>query len=370
MDDKVRSKIILQTSIIGIVVNIMLASMKAIVGFIVNSIAVILDAINNLTDALSSVITIVGTKLAGKKPNKKHPLGYGRIEYLSAMIVSAIILYAGITALIESIKKAINPELADYSTISLVLISIAVVVKIFLGLFVIKRGKKANSASLTASGKDALFDAILSFSVLVCATITLTTEVSLEAYVGIILSLFIIKASISMMIETINDILGKRIESELSRRIKEIICEEENVLGAYDLVVNNYGPNKDYAAVHIEVPDNLDAKTIDKMIRNIQGRVYKETKIVLTGVSVYSYNTTDEFAIDVRNKVKELVLKHEGALEFHGFYLDSEKKDMRFDVVISFDVNDKELVGKIKEEILGLYPDYSLIINPDIDISD
>ena len=370
MDDKARSKIILHTSIIGIIVNVLLASMKATVGFIVNSIAVVLDAINNLTDALSSVITIIGTKLAGKKPNKKHPLGYGRIEYLSAMIVSAIILYAGITALIESIKKIINPEAADYSTVSLILISVAVVVKIFLGLFVIKRGKKANSASLTASGKDALFDAILSFSVLVCAIITLTTEVSLEAYVSILLSLFIIKASISMMIETINDILGQRVDSELSKEIKRIICEEENILGAYDLTVNNYGPNKDYASVHIEVPDYLDAKTIDKMIRNIQARVYHETRIVLTGVSVYSYNTKDEFAIEVRNKVKDIVLKNEGALEFHGFFLDSESKDMRFDVVVSFDINAKELVDNVKKEILELYPDFSIIINPDIDISD
>lgn len=370
MDDKVRSKIILQTSIIGIIVNVLLASMKAIVGFIVNSIAVVLDAINNLTDALSSIITIVGTKLAGKKPNKKHPLGYGRIEYLSAMIVSAIILYAGITALVESIKKIINPEAADYSTVSLILISVAVVVKIFLGLFVIKRGKTAKSSSLIASGKDALFDAILSFSVLVCAIITLTTEVSLEAYVSIFLSLFIIKASISMMIETINDILGKRVEAELSKEIKRIICEEENVLGAYDLVVNNYGPNKDYASVHIEVPDTLTAEVIDKMIRNIQERVYMETRIVLTGVSVYSFNTKDEEAINIRTRVKEIVLGHEGALEFHGFYLDKANKNMRFDVVVSFDVDEKELVDKIKEEILSEYNDYSLYISPDVDISD
>lgn len=370
MDDKARSKIILETSIIGIVVNIMLASMKAIVGFIVNSIAVILDAINNLTDALSSVITIIGTKLAGKKPNKKHPLGYGRIEYLSAMIVSAIILYAGITACIESVKKIITPEEADYSTISLILISVAVVVKIFLGLFVIKRGKKANSASLEASGKDALFDAILSFSVLVCAIITLTTKVSLEAYVGVLLSLFIIKASISMMVETINDILGKRVDADLSKEIKSIICEEENVLGAYDLVVNNYGPNKDYASVHIEIPDNLDASTIDTMIRNIEKNVYLKTRIILTGVSVYSHNTKDEEAIKIRENVKEIVLGVNGVLGFHGFYLDSKNKDMRFDAVISFDVDAKETLNTIREKILEEYKGYSIIISPDIDVSD
>ncbi len=132
MDDKTRSKIIVRTSFLGIIVNVLLAGLKATVGLIVNSIAVILDAINNLSDALSSVITIVGAKLAGKKPNKKHPLGYGRIEYLSAMIVSAIVLYAGITALVESVKKIINPETSNYSVVSLILIGVAVVVKIIL----------------------------------------------------------------------------------------------------------------------------------------------------------------------------------------------------------------------------------------------
>ena len=370
MDDKERSKIIFHTSIISILVNIMLATMKAIVGLLVKSIAVVLDAINNLSDAISSVVTIIGTKLAGKKPDKKHPLGYGRIEYLTAMIVSAIILYAGITALIESIKKAINPELADYSVVSLVLISVAVVVKIFLGLFVIKRGKKAKSDALTASGKDALFDAILSFSVLVCAIITLTTSVSLEAYVGILISLFIIKAAIEMMVETVNDILGKRVEAELSKEIKAVICEEENVLGAYDLIVNNYGPNKDYASVHIEVPDYLTVSEIDTLSRKIQANVYQKTKIVLTGISVYSHNTRDERVIAIRDKVKEIVLSFEGTLGFHGFYIDNETKEMRFDVVFSFNCDEKDLMDKIKEEIAKVYPDYTTHISPDIDASD
>ena len=357
MDDKERSKIIFHTSIISILVNIMLATMKAIVGLLVKSIAVVLDAINNLSDAISSVVTIIGTKLAGKKPDKKHPLGYGRIEYLTAMIVSAIILYAGITALIESIKKAINPELADYSVVSLVLISVAVVVKIFLGLFVIKRGKKAKSDALTASGKDALFDAILSFSVLVCAIITLTTNVSLEAYVGILISLFIIKAAIEMMVETVNDILGKRVEAELSKEIKAVICEEENVLGAYDLIVNNYGPNKDYASVHIEVPDYLTVSEIDTLSRKIQA-------------NVYHHNTRDERVIAIRDKVKEIVLSFDGTLGFHGFYIDDETKEMRFDVVFSFNCDEKDLMNKIKEEIAKVYPDYTTHISPDIDASD
>ncbi|MBR0538130.1 MAG: cation transporter, partial [Clostridia bacterium] len=196
MEEKTRSRLIVRTSVTGIVTNVLLAGVKAAVGLLAHSIAVVLDAVNNLSDALSSVVTILGAKLAGKRPDKKHPLGYGRIEYLSAMIVSALVLYAGITSLVESVKKIISPEESDYSVLSLVLIGVAVAVKIVLGRYVTAQGKKAESASLIASGKDALFDAVLSSSVLVCAVIRLTTGLALEPYVGIVISGFIIKAGI------------------------------------------------------------------------------------------------------------------------------------------------------------------------------
>ena len=152
-----REKTIVRTSIIGILTNVLLAAFKAAVGIISNSIAVTLDAVNNLSDALSSVVTIIGAKLGAKAPDKKHPLGYGRIEYLSSMIVAAIVLYAGITSLVESVKKIIHPEAADYGTISLIIIAVAIVVKLVLGRYVKKQGEKVNSGALVASGKDASF---------------------------------------------------------------------------------------------------------------------------------------------------------------------------------------------------------------------
>ena len=370
MDEDRRSRIIVRTSIIGILVNVLLASLKAVVGIIVGSIAVILDAINNLSDALSSVVTILGAKLANKKPDKKHPLGYGRIEYISAMIVSAIVLYAGVTAMVESIKKIIEPTDASYSTISLVLIGVFVLTKIILGKYVTSQGKKAGSSSLVASGKDALFDAILSFSVLVCAIINLTLHFSLEAYVGVIISVFIIKSAIEMMLETINDILGRRVESDLSKQIKEIVTSVEGVLGAYDLLVNNYGPNKDYASIHIEVADTLTASEIDDIMRNVQAKVYQETKIVLSGISIYSTNTKDPDIIKIKEKIKNIAFSHEGVLEFHGFYINKEEKDIRFDIVMSFTIDHKETVNLICNEIKELYPDYSIYIVPDVDLSD
>ena len=365
-----RNKIIIRTSIIGIVANVFLVAFKAVVGILTHSIAVILDAVNNLTDALSSVITIVGTKLAGKMPDKKHPMGYGRIEYLSAMIVSALVLYAGLTSLIESIKKILKPEKVDYSIASLIIIAAAVLVKFFLGKYVKRVGKKVNSSSLVASGADAQNDAFLSASVFASAIIFYFTKVSLEAYVGVIISVFIIKAGIEMMIDTLNDILGRRTDKELSARIKELIKEEDEVRGAYDLIVNNYGPNKNYASVHIEIPDTLTANDIDLLERRLQIKVFKETGVVLTGIGIYSYNTKSDEAAIIRDAVKEKILSHEWAIQVHGFYIDTVNKEMRFDVVLSFDIETSKGLTIINEEIKELYGDYRVLAVPDVDFSD
>ena len=370
MNEQERNKIIVRTSLIGIATNVLLAAVKAAVGLLANSIAVVLDAVNNLSDALSSVITIVGAKLAGKRPDKKHPLGYGRVEYLSAMIVSGLVLYAGITSLVESVKKIISPEAADYSVLSLVLIAVAVAVKVVLGRFVSSQGKKADSGSLVASGKDALFDAVLSLSVLLCAVIRLTAGISLEAYVGVVIAGFIIRAGIEMMQETVNDILGQRTDPELAVKIKGLITEEEGVLGAYDLLLNNYGPNRNYASVHIEVPDTVTAAEIDRMTRGMQARVYRETGVILAGVGVYSYNTGDDEAARIRDTVKDIALKQDGVLQFHGFYLNPETKDMRFDVVLAFDVDSTGILDRIRDEVLAVCPGYRLLIAPDVDLSE
>ena len=365
-----REKTIVKTSIIGIVTNLLLVGFKAFVGLVSNSIAVILDAVNNLSDALSSVITIVGAKLGAKQPDKKHPLGYGRIEYLSSMVVASLVIYAGITSLVESIKKIIHPEAADYSIVSLIIISVAIVVKLFLGMYVRSQGKKVNSGALTASGSDALFDAILSTSVLASAIIFLVWNVSLEAYVGVVIAGFIIKAGIEMMIETLNDIIGKREDADTIRELKEIICEEESVLGAYDVTLFNYGPNKNYGSVHIELPDNLSVDDVDKITRRIQTDVYRKTGVILTGIGVYSFNTSNDEAAQMRNAIQKMVMSHSWALQLHGFYADTEKKTIRFDVVVSFDVDRKEAVETLTKEIHASYPDYELLIIPDADVAD
>jgi cation diffusion facilitator family transporter len=372
MEDEIqnRGEVIVKTSIVGIVANLFLVTFKAIVGVLSNSIAVILDALNNLSDAVSSIVTIVGSKLSEKKPTKKHPMGYGRIEYMSAMIVSFIVLYAGITAAISSVRNIFEPKEPTYTVISLVIIGVAVLVKVFLGRFVIKRGKNVNSQALVASGYDALFDSILSLSVFLSALIFMIFHISLEAYVGLVISIFIVKAGIEMMLDTINDILGQRADAELTKKIKHLACEVPEVMGAYDLLVTNYGPDKNYASMHVELPDNLTVEQADVITRKVQHEVYANTGVILTGVGIYSHNTKNDEAAEIRNNVRKIVLDNEWALQMHGFYVDIPERKMRFDVVFSFDIDLQEGQNIVRDQILKVYPGYDIIVTADVDISD
>ena len=203
-----RESIILRTSFIGIGVNILLAGFKAVVGFSTNSIAILMDAVNNLSDVLSSIITVAGAKLADRNPDFEHPFGHGRYEYLSALVISLIIFYAGITALVESVKKILDPEIPEYTTVSLVLLVVAVIAKIILGRYVKARGKEADSGALVGSGSDALFDAVLSFSVLVAALVYLQWGIPLESYVGAFIACFILRSGYGLLRDTLNEILG------------------------------------------------------------------------------------------------------------------------------------------------------------------
>ncbi|MCR5528656.1 MAG: cation diffusion facilitator family transporter [Saccharofermentans sp.] len=366
-----REKTIVKTGIIGIVTNILLAAFKAFVGLLSNSIAIILDAVNNLSDALSSTITIIGTKLAGKKPDKKHPMGHGRIEYISAAIISMIVLYAGITSLIESVKKIINPVTPEYKTVTLIIVAVAVVVKIVLGTYVKKTGEKVNSDALKASGKDALFDSIISASTLVAAIVFLISGVGIEAYLGAAISVIIIKSGIDMLRETLSQILGERVNSELTNEIKKAIRTVDGVKGAYDLLLHNYGPDRYLASVHIEVDENMTAAKIDAITREIQHKVLEEHQVIITTVGIYADNTSDDEINKMRQEVYHIVRSHDNVLQIHGFFVDKENKRMSLDYIMDFAADDlKGEYGRIYDEIKAKYPDYDLNLKLDINVSE
>ena len=366
-----REKTIVRTGLIGIVANILLASFKALIGLAVHSTAMVLDAVNNFSDVLSSVVTIIGTKIASRKPDKKHPLGHGRVEYLAQMIIAALILYAGITALWESIKKIINPVDPEHSAVSLAIISVAIVVKIFLGIYVRKQGKKAKSDLLISSGTDALFDAILSTAVLISAVILMIFKFNIEAYVSVIISLFIIKAGFEIIKEAVDDMLGHRVEVEYTKKVKESVVAFDEVYGAYDIILHNYGPDRYLGSIHIEVDDRMTADQIDSLTRNITAKVYEETGIYLTAIGIYSNNSSNEKLMKMRNEITELVVDHQHILQLHGFYVDEEKKKITFDVVVDFDEEDREgLVKHIIEDVKEALPEYDVRVAVDSDISD
>lgn len=368
---KNREKEIIRTSITGVAANAALAAFKAAAGFFSGSIAIMLDAVNNLSDAASSIITIVGTKLAGKDADKKHPFGYGRIEYLSAMIISVIVLYAGITSFTESVKKILQPEKPDYSAVTLIIVAAAVAVKIFLGRYVKARGEKLNSDSLINSGKDATLDSVISASTLAAALIYMASGISLEAWLGAVISLVIIKSGIEMLRDTLSQILGEGGDKELGKKIKAAVLSFPEVSGVYDLVLNNYGPDIYNGSLHIEVPDTLTADKLDLLIRDISMKVYMECGVILTAVSVYSLNTKDSEAIKVREQVLSLARSTQYVLQAHGFYIDKEEKNMRFDIVVSFDAPDRKAVcAEVLKKVREAYPDYQTNMVVDTDFSE
>lgn len=357
---------IVKTSIIGIVVNLILVAFKATIGILVNSIAITMDAVNNLTDALSSIITIIGTKLAGKAPDKNHPYGYGRIEYFSSVIIAAIVLWAGITALMESWPKIFNPDVTSYTTVSLVIIAVAVVVKLALGRYVKGVGEEINSQALVASGSDAFFDAILSLSTLVAAIISIFWHISLEGILGVIISLVIIKASIDMLRETLDSMIGARVDSELSQRIKSSIREFPQVYGAYDLSLHNYGPEDMQGSVHVEVDDTLTAVEIHNLTREITLKIYNEFSIILT-VGIYARN--DKYS-QIRDELEKIASDYEEILEIHGFIAYEEQNLITFDMIVDFDADRQRVKEDVLSKIKEKYPDFNYIIIDDYDVSD
>ena len=366
-----RDRVIVKTSITGIIANVALAAFKAVIGLTANSIAIVMDAVNNISDAASSVITIVGTKLAGREADKKHPFGYGRVEYLSAMVISLLVLYAGITAFTESVKKIIHPETPEYSAVALIIVAVAVVTKIVLGRYVKKVGERVNSDSLINSGEDATLDSIISASTLVAAVIYIVFHISLEAWLGALIACVIIKSGIEMLRDTLSKVLGERVSIELARDIKRTINSYPEISGAYDLIIHNYGPDSYNGSVHIEVPDTLTADKLDQLIRTVTIDVYKKHNVILTAIGVYSLNTKDPYAKAARQNVQSIVRENEHVLQMHGFYINTEEKTMRFDIVISFDAEKRsEVYREVCEKVAAAYPDYAIQIGMDTDFSE
>ena len=365
-----RSKEIIRTSVIGIVANVLLASFKAIVGLLAHSVAVVLDAVNNLSDALSSVITIIGTKLSVRPADSKHPFGYGRVEYFTAIIIAVIVLTTGITSLIESVKKIINPTEPDYTTVTLIVIIAAIVTKLVLGWYVRRQGKKLDSDALIASGSDALFDAVITLATLISAGVMLIWNVSLDGYLGALISLVIIKAGIEMLASPINQLLGAQAPPDLIHQIKTDIGEMDQVRGVFDIILHGYGPNLSIGSLHIGVPDTMTAHQIHGLTRSISEQMYHKYGIIMT-VGVYSVATGDNKNVELQRTVLQTLTRQEHVIQVHGFYYDKDKNYVSVDVVPDRSVTDDEaFICLLEEQLKAILPDTQISIVIDHNYSD
>ena len=365
-----RSKEIIRTSVVGIVANVLLASFKAVVGLLANSVAVVLDAVNNLSDALSSVITIIGTKLSMRPADNKHPFGYGRVEYFSAIIIAVIVLTTGITSLVESVKKIITPTAPDYTTVTLIVIIVAILSKLALGWYVRKKGKQLESDALIASGADALFDAVITLATLVSAGIMLIWNVSLDGYLGALISLVIIKAGIEMLASPINQLLGAKASPDLIHQIKSDITEMDQVQGVFDIILHGYGPNLSIGSLHIAVPDTMTAHQIHGLTRGISELMLAKYGIIMT-VGVYSVATGDNKEVELQRSVVQTLARQEHIVQVHGFYYDKDKNRASVDIVPDRTVTDDEaFIGLLSEQLKAAVPDIPVSILIDHNYSD
>ncbi|MDO4979309.1 MAG: cation diffusion facilitator family transporter [Prevotellaceae bacterium] len=365
-----RSQEIIRTSWIGIVTNVLLAGFKAVVGVLASSVAIVMDAVNNLSDALSSVITIVGTKLSQRPADRKHPFGFGRIEYFSAIIIAVIVLSAGITSLIESVKKIFHPTEPEYTTVTLVIIVVAIVVKLVLGQYVKRKGQQLKSDALTASGSDALFDAVITLATLVSAGVMLLWNISLDGILGALISLVIIKAGIEMLASPVNELLGTSIPAELSKQIIKETSDFEGVHGVYDLILHNYGPDVKIGSLHINVYDTMSAHEIHGLTRKITTYMYEHHGIIMT-VGVYAVATGDNRRAELQSKVMQSLAAHNDIVQVHGFYYSEKDQMLSVDVVPDISIHDDAaLISQLTGEIQPLVPDMQVVIVVDHNYSE
>ena len=364
-----RDKQIIKVSLYGILTNIALVIFKSIVWFLANSIAIVLDAVNNLSDVISSLVTIIWIKLSSKKPDKEHPYWHGRIEYFASIVIAIIILIAWFAAAKESIQKIITPVKTHYTIITIIVVTVAIFVKYFLWTYYKKQWKKLNSWSLTASGADAMNDCLIALSTLIAALISIFFHVWIEWYIWIIISFFIIKTWLEILRDTIKEIIWTRADPELVANLKSKILSYEWVLWVYDIMLHNYGPNKIIGTAHIQVNDDMTAKEIHRLTRGIQMWVYNTFGIVIT-IWIYASNDDWEFW-KIQNELNQIIKNYENIIQMHGFYVDDVSNNISFDLIFDFkEEHPEKIVRKIKKGIKTKFPKYTYNVIIDTDVSE
>lgn len=365
-----RNKQIIRTSYVGVGANVLLASFKAAVGLAAGSVAIVMDAVNNLTDVLSSVITIVGTKLSNRPADHEHPFGHGRIEYFSAIIIAIIVLMAGVGSLIESVRKIIEPTEPQYTAVTLTVVIVAIGVKIVLGRYVKRTGEQLKSDALIASGADALFDAAVTLATLISAGIMLLWNVNLDGIFGTLISLVILKAGYEMLSSPINELLGSRISPEFVAQLKKEVMSFEEVHGVFDIIMNSYGPETIIGSLHVNVPDTMTARDIHRLTRSISSRIYAKFHVILT-VGIYAISTDTKGQGRLQYEVMEFATHHDDVMQVHAFFYYEDSNLITIDVVPDDNVKDeRQFAATMEKDLRQRFPDYDFSIVVDRNYSE
>lgn len=358
MDREVK---IVRTSVVNIVGNVSLAITKGATGIATGSIAIILDAVNSLMDALSSVIAIIGTKLAGRPADHEHPFGYGRAEHLTSITIAALILATGFSSLIESIKSIIHPTEPNYSIASIVVVAIAAAVKFGLGGFLLQRGKKLDSGSLVGSGTDSMMDGCVSTATCVAAILYRTIGLKVEAYLAALIALLIINSGIGLLLETASKLLGERISPKIAEQVEQEARKVKEVRLANGLVLHDFGHNQMNGSIHVTVDGQMTVAEFDKVAREVQQRVFDKQGIMLSGVTPYADNSRNKDVASVRAAIARVVWGHEHVVELRGLYVDPATSTIRFDAVADFGTTSaQELLSQVTTKCQESCPGWSI----------
>ena len=359
-DPNTREGIISTTSVLGIITNALIAIGKVIVGLLASSIAIVSEGVNNASDALTSVLTLVGTKLARKHPDAKHPFGYGRIEYLTSLVISILILVTGIEMLINAVKLIFEPEELSITVLSLVIVAASAVIKFFLGIYTIRMGKKAESGALEAVGLDCRNDSFVSLVTILSAVVFLVFHVSIDAYVGILTSLLIIKAGLEILKDTLSELIGRPGEKDLAIQIYNEILKTEGVLGAADMMLHNYGPEAYSGSVNIELDHEKTVEEIYQTIHRLQLRIMHEYKVTMV-FGIYAVDNDHDEVRKLRKEIGQYVKNSEHVKSFHAIYLEPGTDRLYCDLIVDYDLKDWDaLRTDFTDYMKKLYPDREL----------
>lgn len=363
-----RTREIVRVGRTAILVSVVLALLEALEGVFSGSVSMILDGLSHITEASNAVITVLGARLAGKPADRRHPFGYGRVEYLSGLLIAGLTAYAGITGILGGIQSVVHPSRPHFTVYSFSIIIVSMIARIIVGRHDIHTGRHTDSRALTQTGKSELKHSLLSIVTIAGMIIYTFFHVSVESWLAIAISIDILIGGILMLRDMLSSMLGERMDEALVREVEQTILEEEQVLGAYDMSLNNYGPGRHTGSVHIAIPDTLSVNELDKITRRITQRVYERHGVFLSGIGIYTQNTTDPKVIRIREDITSLAMRHPYVEQVHGFYLDPDEKKIRFDTVVSFDAPDRVQVrDEIRAEAAARYPDYSVQVSLDTD---